>query len=123
MVAQNTKTRYQPENRSETIARDAIFSVLAGMETWHSSETDKQLDVISKYEEAVAFAIRKAKARKTELLESEKLAVSALYDLDRTFTQEGTHLVSSPQEVYREDMRLGGENIENALQRAINPDW
>lgn len=119
----NALPRKTPEEEIEEIARDAVFRVLSGMLSWHSSEDISSMEAIGIYEKEVEAAMSKIKSKKNILLESEKIAVAALWDLDQTFTQEGEHEVAKPQTVYFEDIRLGGEHVENALQRVIDPEW
>ena len=119
----NAVPRKTSEEETSEIARDAVFSVLSGMLSWHSSEDISSMDAIGIYEKEVEAAMSKVKSKKNIILEAEKIAVAALWDLDQTFTQEGEFEVAKPQSVYFEDIRLGGEYIENALQRVIDPEW
>ena len=119
----NAVPRKTSEEEIEEIARDAVFNVLSGMLSWHSSEDIHNMEAIGIYEKEVEAAMSKVKSKKNIILDAEKIAVAALWDLDQTFTQEGAHEVAKPHTVYFEDMRLGGEHIENALQRVIDPEW
>lgn len=103
----------------ENSARDAIYHVLSGMEKWFGEETERTPDVLRKYEKAAAEAIAGKIEDEQISSNTADLAASALLGLDEAYAD----LDITPYQVYHENIRLGGDSIQNALDREADPEW
>ena len=103
---------------SETEARDLIYHLLSGLDVWVSEHVEEAFHVVEAYEKMVEeAAASRSKNRKPDRLAA-SLAVAALYDLDEAYQDSDM----SPHQVYHENIRLGGDSIQNALDRCLNPE-